>query len=189
MASVARNPNAVNFSGVAWTGAENLTGAPDQVGALVVALLTVDSYAQLTDYGLTSTDIPEGSRIDGIEIGVTLRETGPPVGFTVHANLLNQREPYGVEKTVADDTFNGDFHEIVLGGPADTFGVELDTEYIYSLLEVAVGVSDEKGNEPEVEVDAVEVTVYFTEPNDFEDAVQNRKSISLKRRVRTAGTI
>lgn len=151
-----------------WTNPNNATGTGATFASIGWTTGTkTSSRLKFTNCGFTTSDIPSGATIDGIEFGYTRRE----ISLT---DNLNTSEIYHIDSsgTLQTGTNNADAGEwpttmtaVTVGGATNKMGYASATDsdirnsnFGISLRAATIG----SGTTPNGELNAVQIRVYYT---------------------------
>jgi hypothetical protein len=152
---------------VAWSNPTNIQANNNTRATSALSVSnTTTQILRATNFGFTTSDIPSGSTIDGIEVGID-RQKGS--GGTNNATdllvrLRTSSGQTGSDKATATAWPNGDA-VATYGGATDTWSAGLsDSDILSSGFGVDIQ-AQRTGGSPTAAVDYVEVRVHYTEPS------------------------
>ena len=165
-AAVYRNEDA---SGV-WQNPDNAKTSNDLYSNAVVNKVTYTHWLRCTNFGFTTSDIPSGATIDGIEVKMERHgqsSSHPPPASQIYDNWLQLRETAG---RVGDNEASFDFwddadEEKTYGGAVDDWNAGLSDSDIRDSgfgLDFAATNSDNHGPYSAY-IDVFSIRVYYTE--------------------------
>lgn len=148
---------------VTWGTPANAASSNNVYTTAAVNAAAVSHYLRLTNFGFTSTDIPAGSTINGIEVNLE-RKLGAGIGVFDETIILRKTSGQ-VGNNKADTGTNwGTEAVITYGGAADTWASGLtQTDIIDSNfgIDIACKGAPTTGTGS---VDYVEIRIYYTAP-------------------------
>lgn len=145
-----------------WSNPGNAAASDDSRATVFCDKHEETDWLRATNFGFS---IPAGATIDGIEVVFERRSTGGP-GGDISVRLWDGSSAVGDDKSTGQSdfwTFNTDTDDS-FGGASDDWNAGLGPSDINdSGFGCQLAAEDQIGNTVTLEVDHVEVTIYYTE--------------------------
>lgn len=146
-----------------WGTPTNAAASDDSHTTASVNAAAVSHYLRLTNFGFTSSDIPAGSTIDGIEVNIEKSRTG--IGVFDESILLRKTSgQVGSDKADTGTNWGTTDAIATYGGAADTWSSGLTQADIIDSnfgIDIACKGAASTGVG---RIDYVEIRVYYTTP-------------------------
>lgn len=161
-----RSPGTIDTEAVAtgtdWVNPGNAASSNDQDAVCTVAKNSKPSYwLRCSNFGFTTTDIPEGSTILGIEVDVECAAAATSAIQDTDCRLCDGSGRVGDNKALAGTWPITDTYR-THGGPADTWNAGLeDTDVRASTFGAHIYVTNISSSNRDAYVDHVRIRVYY----------------------------
>ncbi len=132
----------------------------------------------LDQIGLTTTEVPAGSTIDGIEIKITKYSSDDNVASEHYYQLTDAAGvPQGNAKSPTAPQYS--WQSETLGGAADTWGATLTAAMMIDADFGVVVWSDHVGSWEKAYISLVEINIHYTEGNDDVDVSAAAEALTI----------
>ncbi len=177
----------VSNGGVDWTNPSNI-GSSNNAYAVAASIPSFGNSYDLraTNFGFTSSDIPPGSTIDGVEAELEAKASNStnvymPVALRNATGATSQRAPPSGSLSTSDATYT-------LGGAADLWGGGLSqAQVVSSAFGINTQANCDGGGPVTVSVDFVRLRVYYTPPPPSPGTAEGSSAVTGVGKANAAG--
>ena len=174
----------INDGGAAWSNPGNIVSSNNSYATANLGSIgsTESDSLRATSFGFTTSDIPDGSTIVGIEVGIEKDANGTGAGINdVDVFLRTSGGRVGTNHAVGGNWPTSDA-ETIYGGAADNWSAGLNDATVRSAdFGCELTVARNNGTSVNARVDAIRIRITYTEAGGGAIGIGLTKSKLLER--------